>query len=93
MVYWEAVRKLDNDMPKPKASKLPEDTRCRQFSTKRYGELEPLAYLHAWRDMGVPAHKTQCLCNPLVAEVDRQMDLNMVAFAELNARFHVSVDF
>ena len=77
----------------PKASELPEDTRCRQFSTKRYGELEPLAYLHAWRDMDVPAHKSHRLCNPLVAEVDRQMDSNMAAFAELNARFHVSAGF
>ena len=75
--------------PNPKHHNCQKTRGVGSFSTKRYGELEPLAYLHAWRDVDVPAHKTHRLCNPLVAEVDRQMDLNMVAFAELNARFLV----
>ena len=76
--------------------KCPKHQNCQKtrgvgsFSTKRYGELEPLAHLHAWRDMDVPAHNTHRLCNPLAAEVDRQMDSNMAAFADLNARFHLS---
>ena len=57
------------------------------FSTKRYGELEPLAFLHAWRDMDVLPGKTHRQCTPSVADIDAQMESHMEAFAAINAEF------
>ena len=56
-------------------------------STRRYDELEPLAFLHAWRDMVVPPGKTHRNCNPTAAAIDEQMAAHMAEFAELNAKF------
>lgn len=58
-----------------------------KFSTKNYGELEPLAFVHAWRDMVVPPTKSHRQCNPTLSDVQIQMDANMTALAELNAQF------
>ena len=57
------------------------------FSTSRYGELEPLAFLHAWRDMDVPPGRPHRRCTPTELEIDGQMAEHMLAFAELNALF------
>ena len=57
------------------------------FSTNNYGELEPLAYLHAWRDMDVPRDKVHRRCIPKFSDVSRQIDTNLQALAELNAQF------
>ena len=57
------------------------------FSTSRYGELEPLACLHAWRDMDVPPGRPHRRCTPTELEIDGQMAEHMLAFAELNALF------
>ena len=55
----------------------------------RIGELEPLAFLHAWRDVQVPLGKPHRQCKPSEAAVDAQMAVNMNAFAGLNAQFKV----
>ena len=57
------------------------------FSTRRHGELEPLAFLHAWRDMDVPPGRTHRRCTPTQVAIDHQMGEHMMAFAELNAEF------
>ena len=58
-------------------------------STKRYGELEPLAFLHAWRDMAVPPGKPHRRCNPKLEDVSRFVDTNLQELADLNAAFRV----
>ena len=57
------------------------------FSTRRHGELEPLAFLHAWRDMDVTPGRTHLRCTPTQVATDHQMGEHMMAFAELNAEF------
>ena len=57
------------------------------FSTKRYGELEPLAFLHAWRDMDVPPTKSHRQCNPKLSDIEDYINGNMDALAALNAQF------
>ena len=57
------------------------------FSVRRHGELEPLAFLHAWRDMDVPPGRPHRHCTPTKLEIDGQMAEHMLAFAELNALF------
>ena len=58
-------------------------------STKRYGELEPLAFIHAWRDMAVPPGKPHRRCNPKLEDVSRFLDTNLQELADLNAAFRV----
>ena len=57
------------------------------FSEKAHGELEPLAFLHAWRDMEVPPTKSHRQCNPSKEAVADQVVANLTALAELNAKF------
>ena len=58
-------------------------------STQRYGELEPLAYLHDWRDMAVPPDKPHRRCTPKLEDVSRFLDTNLQALADLNAQCRV----
>ena len=73
--------------------KCPHHTNCERtrgcgvFATKRHAELEPLAFLHAWRDVDVPPGKKHRLCNPTTEQLDAQMAENAAAFADLNAKF------
>ena len=60
---------------------------CGVFSEKLHGELEPLAFLHAWRDMEVPPSKSHRQCTPSKEAVADQVLANLAALAELNAKF------
>ena len=60
---------------------------CGVFSEKLHGELEPLAFLHAWRDMEVPPSKSHRQCTPSKEAVADQVLANLTALAELNAKF------
>ena len=55
-------------------------------STARHAELEPLAFLHAWRDLHVPPDKIHRHLTPTNTDIDAQMAAHIVAFAGLNAR-------
>ena len=62
---------------------------CGINMTQHYGELEPLAFLHAWRDMTVPPGKKHRHLNPTREQVDAKMAVpgNVAAFADVNAKF------
>ena len=58
-----------------------------EFSTRRHGKVEPLAFLHAWRDMDVPIGKSHRRCAPTMAQVDEQVANNYNDFLGICSLF------
>ena len=73
--------------------KCPKSDGCKKtrgvgpYSTKRHGDLEPLAFLHAWRDVAVPCGKTHRHISPSAEEIDAEIVRNRDAFKDLHAMF------